>query len=172
MRRLSRIVMAKRFRTWFGPTLNKAGRNPETMEVGALHLAQGMMQRLEYAMRLDEPLFVYLEMILLAAYGTICCEELKTNHPREAAACAGALLHGLTELCAPFPRMAALLRRDLAALRIEPPATTEHCPTWQNALDALAVLVQGGIFTRIENFLPLLLEEDGDRADFSFYDAL
>ncbi|MDR2727204.1 MAG: hypothetical protein LBC10_04340, partial [Deltaproteobacteria bacterium] len=70
----------------------------------------------------------------------------------------------------PFPRLAALLRHDLAVLGVTPPhEKTGQCPVWQAALDALTALAQRGTFSRIEKFLPLLLEEEGDRADFSFY---
>ena len=171
VRRLSRIAMAKRFLAWHGSSLREECRIPVFLETNALNLAKYLTQRLEYALRLNEPLFVYLEMLLLAVYGAAYCEGLKKNHPHEAAASVGSLQRGLTELCAPFPRLAELLRRDLAALQLDPPALTAHCPAWQSALDALATLVRGGIFARIEHFLPLLLEEDGDRADFSFYTA-
>jgi glycosyltransferase involved in cell wall biosynthesis len=171
IRRLSRIAMAKRFLAWLGSSLREESRTPEILEANALNLAKYLTQRLEYALRVNEPLFVYLEMLLLAVYGASHCEGLKKNHPREAAACAGSLQRGLTELCAPFPRLTQLLRRDLTALQFNPPVTTEHCPVWQSALDTLATLVRGGVFDHIENFLPLLLEEDADRADFSFYTA-
>ena len=171
IRRLSRIAMVKRFRTWFGPNQRSQEQSRETMEVGAMYLAQGMIQRLEYSLRLDEPLFVYFEMLLLAAFGAACYESLQATHPREAAAGTGTLLRGLVEICEPFPRLTDLLRRDLAALKLRPPETTEYCPDWESALDALATLARSGTFARIEKFLPLLLEEEGDRADFSFYAA-
>ena len=171
MRRLSRIAMVKRALTWHGAPMREGCQDPETLETGVMLLTKGLIQRLEYALHLNEPLFIYLEMLLLAVYGTACCEGLAKNHPREASVCAGALLCGLTALCAPFPRLTELLWRDLAALQLEPPETTVNCPIWQSALDALATLVQAGIFRHIENFLPLLLEEDGDQADFSFYAA-
>ncbi|MDR2695332.1 MAG: glycosyltransferase [Deltaproteobacteria bacterium] len=171
VRRLSRIALAKRCLAWLGASLREESRTPAILEANALNLAQYLTQRLDYALRLNEPLFVYLEMLLLAVYGAAHCEGLKQNHPREAAACAGSLLSGLTELCAPFPRLAKLLQRDFGALQLKAPATTEHSPVWQSALDALATLVRGGIFDYLEHFLPLLLEEDDERADFSFYTA-
>ena len=171
MRRLSRIALAERYRAWLGPPLRMESWNPEALAVNALHLAKNLMQRAEYAMRLNEPLFVYLEMLLLAVFGAACCEGLKERYPAEATAYAGALLAGLEELCTPFPRLAALLRRDLAALKLTPPETTERCPDWQVALDALGAFARGGTFAYIEKFLPLLLEEEGDRTDFSFYAA-
>ncbi|MDR0467023.1 MAG: glycosyltransferase [Deltaproteobacteria bacterium] len=168
VRRLSRIAMVKRALTWHGPPMRKGSKDPESLETGVMLLTKGLVQRLDHALRLNEPLFVYLELLLLAVYGAACCEGPAKNHQREADACAATLLRGLADLCAPFPRLSELLRRDFAALKLEPPETTEHCPIWQNALDAFAALVQGGIFVHIESFLPLLLEEDG-QADFSFY---
>ena len=171
VRRLSRIAMVKRALAWHGAPMRKGCQNPETLKTGTMLLTKGLIQRLESALQMNEPLFVYLEMLLLVVYGAACCEGLAKNHPREAAVCAGALLCGLTELCAPFPRLTELLWRDLAAFKLEPPETTVHCPIWQSALDALATLVRGGIFDYIERFLPLLLEEDDERVDFSFYTA-
>lgn len=171
VRRLSRIALVKRFRAWLGPTLHKESRCRESLEINALHLARNLIQRSQYALHLKEPLFIYLEMLFLAIYGATCCEGLKETQPHEAAVCAGALLGGLAEACAPFPRLAELLQRDLAALQLHAPETKADWPAWQNAFDALTSFVRGGIFDHIENFLPLLLEEDGCRADFSFYAA-
>ena len=169
VRRLSRIAMVKRFRAWFETSLQRTSRSPETLEATALYLTQNMVQNTGYALSLNEPLFVYLEMLLLAVFGATSSEGLKETHPAAPVTYGRALLGSLVETCAPFPRLTELLRRDLAALRLTPPETSEHCPIWQNALDALAALVRGGIFDHIEKFLPLLLEEDGDQADFSFY---
>ncbi len=169
VRRLSRIALVERFRAWLGPKMANECQSPEILTASALHLTQDMLQRMECALSLKEPLFAYMEVLLLAVFGASCCEGLKKTHPEEAAASVGALLHGLTEIFRPFPRLAALLRRDLASLKLTVPETAEHRPAWQSALDVLRALSRGGTFASIEKFLPLLQEEDGGRADFSFY---
>ena len=57
----------------------------------------------------------------------------------------------------------------LAAGLIVLPESAKHGGVWQDSLDILNTLARHGIFSRMERLIPLLLEEEANKVDFSFY---
>lgn len=196
VRCFSRQVLIRRFAAWLGDSVSAGVESLETLEVRAMMEAENAIQRIDYALRHSEPLFIYLEMLLFARLGMAGARALAQSHPAEGHAATAALLNGLYTLCAPYPKLSALLREDCAALDMPIPeaacekdaaagmdAVNAHSPAggcssslpgnpWAGGLKTFATLEQAGLFRQLDAMTPLLREEEGERTHFSFYSEL
>lgn len=176
VRTFSRIALIKRFHAWMGADIRRAVDTPQRLELQATLLSESMLKRLNYALERGEPLFAYLELLLLARQGVSAAEGLLPTYPAESRAAIRGLLNGIRRRLTPFPALRGLFEQDMSALGLElpefDPAPAPEEAVWNYALNTLDSLAQGGLLALVQKSLPLLKEEDGDRADFSFYSEL
>lgn len=161
-RRLSRAAMCRRSAVWCGDALlDQMPRDrrliPYLFEVAA----KPMMDRVNAAIERKEPLFIYLDLLHLAA---LVCPLLEGARSREPGQDASTFLAALLRLFTPHPRLRALFLEDLAAvLKDSPPRLVQaRAPeVWDDFLPFAAMLERSGFLAWMDaQGVDLLLADD------------
>jgi len=146
-RRLSRAAMCRRSAVWCGGALQdqmpRDGRMiPYLFEVAA----KPLMDRVNTAIDLKEPLFIYLDLLHLAALVCPLLEGAASEVPGQDVS---AFLAAFLRLFTPHPGLRALFLEDLAAvLKDAPPrlAQVRAPEAWDDFFPFAAMLEQSGFF--------------------------
>lgn len=174
-RRITRQAMFRRFWSWCHLAVKRqAEAAPDVPAYIFAALAAPHAERVEDAIRMEEPLFLYLEAVYLSFTALDLLDSLaaKGRAGPEHKAAWWACLRGLFSR---LPRLWALLRADLARLG-QPEAKggtggpdNPYAPSF-TALDALA---GGGVFRWLDEagMRAILADESATAADFSCYEA-
>lgn len=173
-RRISRPALARRIWTWCGWAFKENLPAPPDMPAFAFaHLTRPMAERLEAAVNMGEPLFVYLELF----YWSYCLADLLAHgeralgYPPELRA---SLWGGLRAFLGARPRLFRLFRADLAQAGQTPPPGVSRAGEggiWGDSLDIFAALSGSGIWGWLDGpgAERMLAEDRTVERHFSFY---
>lgn len=174
IRRITRTAMLKRYWKWCHQTVKReaqAAANAENYIYAALVVPHS--GRLEQSIRLEEPLFIYLEALFLSFTILDTLDHLIANG-RSSVENKKAFWTEINRLIGPFPVLHASLRADLMQLGQYPAQRGKPAQAnpWQAALEPLEVIGKSGILSWLDKVgIPAMRQEEETlNYDFSFYE--
>jgi len=174
VRRISRVAMLRRYWKWcHAHVKTHALETPDLAKYATVVLALPHGERVQTAIAMEEPLFIYLEIVFLS-YTTLDTLDHLAAKGRDTTGLKHAWWNGLKDRFARFPALWAFLRMDLSKLgQIEPPSIEDGGgELWEAAFETMDALCGSGLYEWLSRAGVAAMDaEDSSIAyDFSFYE--
>lgn len=174
IRRIARVVMLRRYWKWcHAHVKTQALQTPDIAAYATVVLALPHGERVQTAITVEEPLFIYLEIVFLSYTLLDVLDHLEAQG-RRTAGLKEAWWNGLRERFASYPALWAFLRMDLSKLGQAESRAGEKagCAPWEPAFETMDALAGSGLYEWLAKAgVAAMAAEDSTIAyDFSFYE--